>query len=63
MAASKRFLSTAICCTIRLQSTFCAEVAMAIDALWDSARREVILKEQKEAAKRLTLLDKDNGGP
>jgi hypothetical protein len=36
---------------------------MAIDALRDSARREVVLKEQQKAAKRLAVLDKDNGGP
>jgi hypothetical protein len=36
---------------------------MAIDALRDSARREVVLREQRKAAKRLAVLDKDNGGP
>jgi hypothetical protein len=35
---------------------------MAIDALRDSARRELMVKEQKEAIKRLTVPDKDNGG-
>lgn len=35
---------------------------MAIDVLQDRARRELMLKEQKEATKWLTVLDKDNGG-